>query len=297
MLDPFRVRVEPRIGGERGKAEDPAEAAPEFVVPARHVHRAVGGLEGAEGGDRRVPVAERNRVLPRSDVTGDRVFEHGDHRVEHGDVDELTPFRAAARLERGEDADRAEHPGEDVRDRTPDLRRMLRVGARDAHHAAHALDDQIVGGSVAVGSGLAEARRGAVDEFRVQGREVGVAQAEARHHAGLEVLDEHVGFLRQTPQDLLPAGILQVERDALLPAVDAHEIGAFRTDKRAEGPGVVALPRPLNLDHLGAEIGEHHRAERAGEDAGEVEDAEAVEGSRHGITVSTRFARRGAWPP
>ena len=42
-----------------------------------------------------------------------------------------------------------------------------------------------------------------------------------------------------------------------------------------EGSGLRGV---LDLDHLGAEVAEHGGGERPGEEGGEVEDAEAVEG-------------------
>ena len=43
---------------------------------------------------------------------------------------------------------------------------------------------------------------------------------------------------------------------------------------------VVAAARALHLDDVGAEVAEQHRAVRAGDDAREVEDADAVEHHR-----------------
>ena len=41
---------------------------------------------------------------------------------------------------------------------------------------------------------------------------------------------------------------------------------------------VVAAVRALDLDHVGAEIGKHLAGPRPGKDAGEFDDADAVEG-------------------
>jgi hypothetical protein len=37
----------------------------------------------------------------------------------------------------------------------------------------------------------------------------------------------------------------------------------------------------FNFDDLGAELGEHQRGERAGQEAGEIEDTNALERRRH----------------
>ncbi len=46
------------------------------------------------------------------------------------------------------------------------------------------------------------------------------SQAELLHHPGTIVLDQHVGIREQGVQYGEVAGVLQVERDALLAAVD-----------------------------------------------------------------------------
>ena len=45
---------------------------------------------------------------------------------------------------------------------------------------------------------------------------------------------------------------------------------------------VVALARALDLDHVGAEVGEQLARPRPGEDAGKVENANAGEGAVRG---------------
>jgi hypothetical protein len=49
----------------------------------------------------------------------------------------------------------------------------------------------------------------------------------------------------------------------------------------AGGAGEIAAPRRLDLDHVGALIGENHGAVRAGNDGAQVEDADAVQRSGH----------------
>ena len=53
-------------------------------------------------------------------------------------------------------------------------------------------------------------------------------------------------------------------------------------ERRTPAARVVALPRPLDLDHLGAEVGEVLRGPGAGEHARQVEDANTVEDCGHG---------------
>src|SRR3712207_7926572 len=53
---------------------------------------------------------------------------------------------------------------------------------------------------------------------------------------------------------------LEVEGDRALVAVDREEVDRLAVEEgRAPGAGVVPLDRELDLDHVGAEIAEHHR--------------------------------------
>ena len=76
----------------------------------------------------------------------------------------------------------------------------------------------------------------------------------------------------------LPFGCLRVDRDRALVAVEHREIeavGALHVAQLAARD--VADARPLDLDAVGAHVGEKLRAGRARLHVGEVEDAHAVE--------------------
>ncbi len=112
-------------------------------------------------------------------------------------------------------------------------------------------------------------------------RERVVAEPPLLHRAGQEVLHEHVCLGEERFHDGAPFGFRQVERQRALAAVDRSEVRgvALRVERRAEEPCLVARGR-LHLDHVRAVVGQHLRAERAGEDAGEIDDANAVQGAR-----------------
>ena len=82
-----------------------------------------------------------------------------------------------------------------------------------------------------------------------------------------------------------PSGARQVDSKRGLVAVDGIEIGraAGVVVGRAPGTGVIAAAGALDLDHLGPEVGEQHRRERAGEHAREIEDAQARQRARPGF--------------
>jgi hypothetical protein len=70
--------------------------------------------------------------------------------------------------------------------------------------------------------------------------------------------------------------MLQVDGDAALVAVDRGEAQGHAVLAIAEVAHVIAAARSLHLDDVGAEVGEHHRAVGAGDDPGQVEDADAL---------------------
>jgi hypothetical protein len=84
---------------------------------------------------------------------------------------------------------------------------------------------------------------------------------------------------RQRQRSLEVSRRAQVEHDAALVAVDRLEIGrhAVLVKRRAPAARLVAASGTLDLGHRRAEVGHHHRRERAGEDAREVEDRKLAE--------------------
>src|SRR5688572_29751924 len=130
--------------------------------------------------------------------------------------------------ERRADRDRGVHPGDDVRDRHAGALRAApgrAIGlAGDAHHAAHALDHEVVPRTLAVGAGMAKTGERAVDEPRVELAQRRIAETVAVEVAVLEILDQHVALARKLARDLLAFGRSEVERDGFLAAVGRGEI-------------------------------------------------------------------------
>ena len=102
-------------------------------------------------------------------------------------------------------------------------------------------------------------------------RHRGVVEAELGEAARPEVLDQHVRGLDQPPERVGAVGRLQIERDALLAAVQREKEAAGAFDERRPGARVVAVLRLFDLQDLGAHVAEHHRAERAGDDPREID--------------------------
>ncbi len=114
-----------------------------------------------------------------------------------------------------------------------------------------------------------------MDQARKAFRQRVVAETPLFHRSRLEVLDQDVGAFQQAQQHRLTLRLADVERDRALVAVDADEIaGVTFVERRAPVAHLVTLRR-LDLDHVGAMIGQDHRAVRTAEDAGQVDDLQA----------------------
>ena len=131
--------------------------------------------------------------------------------------------------------------------------------------------------------------------------QVVVSEPVLREGAGLEVLGEDVAPRDEAAGERLPLRVPEVEGDGTLVAVRPREVGALgtvlavrpRKVGRGEVAGVVACARALDLDDLGPEVAQDLGAARAGENAGEVEDHESVEGTVHPEISSSWGLERG----
>ncbi len=168
-------------------------------------------------------------------------------------------------------------PGAAVADlRAGDERRAVaEAGGRSG--AAGALRHVLVDLAVLVRAGAKALHRGD-DHARVELVDVLPGQSHAVERAGREILHQHVAFLDQPVEDFLALGMLGVDRDRALRAVEHGEIEAVLPFHVAQlAARDVADAGPLHLDAIGAHIGEQLRAGRPRLHMGEVEDFHAVE--------------------
>jgi len=112
-----------------------------------------------------------------------------------------------------------------------------------------------------------------------------------RHHARPEVLHEHVGALDEPPRDGATLGPLEVEGEAALVAVREQEEDAHAVLEEV-GARPVALPQPaagrLDLDDVGAEVGEELDARWPEQELGEGDDADAGEDRQRRPVIEER---------
>jgi hypothetical protein len=179
-------------------------------------------------------------------------------------------------------------PGAGVADlRTGDERRPV-AEAGGGRGAAGALSDIFVDLAFLVRAG-AEALDRRHDHARVGLVDVVPGQSHAIEGAGREVLDQHVAVPDQPLEDFLALGVLGIDGDRPLVAVEHREIEAVLALHVAQLPaGHVAGTGPLHLDTVGAHVAEQLGAGRTRLDMGEIEDADALEGL---AGLAPRFGR------
>ena len=112
-----------------------------------------------------------------------------------------------------------------------------------------------------------------------------VAETHALHDAGGEVLDDDVARAQQPRATASASRMLQVERRGSLSLVVLVEVAAavrtrLEVGERRQQARDAGASR-LDADHLGAEMRELQRAERARPHPGEVGDPDAGERSTH----------------
>ena len=123
---------------------------------------------------------------------------------------------------------------------------------------------------IAIGPRETESRHANADDVRLEPAKVFVREPEVRHDARAEIVDDDVRDRREPPRELEAARAIDVEHDAPLAA---HERSREPAAAVAEIHGVASL----DLDHVGAEVGEDAGGDRPGDHPREVEDADACE--------------------
>jgi hypothetical protein len=211
-----------------------------------------------------------------------------------------------APVQRREDALYGEHAGQRVAERDPHPRRRLPGVSGDVPQPAHRLGHRGVARLLAVRPGLAVAGHPGQDDARVHRRHPVVAEVPPLQRPGPEVLDDDVGALDQAQEQLLSGGGAQVERDEAFPP-GVHRPPQLVTVDGAPAPRPqrVGPVRGLDLDDVGAEVGEQPSGERPGDDRAQLQHPHALQRPDtgvHGPTVGRasddrRIHRARARPP
>ncbi len=291
VLDAVAVGREAWIGRQLRPPEGRTQPDPLALGPDRHGQLAVGGGEGLVRHDVGVGVAAPSRGMPGDEPVLRLVDEDREGGGQERRVDPLATSRLVpVPLEHGrQDADDGIQPGDDVADRDADLGRVPTVGVGvpgDRHQPGRGLDHEVVARSGRGRSVAPVAADRQVDQPGMRVAQPCLVDPEPGEGPWPKVLHEDVGVVEQPAQDGAAVGCPQVEPDRALVAIDGQEVGGrprpigrVTDPRRTPRPGRVAVGR-LDLDHVGAEVGQEHRRVRTGEDRRRVDDAQATQRSR-----------------
>ena len=150
--------------------------------------------------------------------------------------------------------------------------------AGDRHQSAHALRDLVEARPLVIGAVLAEAGDAAIDEARIDPAQRVVIDAEPRLDVGAEVLDHHVGLLRQPPEHSSPFGSFRLSVIARLLRCRFWKSAPWRGPPGCSPPRI--LHQRVDLDDIGAPVRQLPHAGRPGAHPGEIEHGKARQGLR-----------------
>src|SRR5215471_11665395 len=148
-----------------------------------------------------------------------------------------------------------------------------KAGARGV--ARHALDQGAEAGPVTVRAVLPPTRHTQDDQPRIAPVQKFRAETHRFERAGAEILDQHLCGVDEVEKQFAPAWFPQAERHALL--VTAVDLPMDADAVGLPGAQRVAALGILDLDHLGAEIGELQADHIARDETRNVDDPHPVE--------------------
>ncbi len=206
----------------------------------------------------------------------------GAHALEHRHFHALAAAGALALEQRREHRMRGHLAAGLVRGDGGEVARRAGLPIHQVGHAGQALDDVVIGRLTGVGAIGAEAVQPHVDQPRVargQGRR---PQSQLLQFLRAHAVHEHVGGVDQRQQRFACGRLFQVEHHAALVAVGRQEDrGAAMVQCRPGPAGGVAL-RGFDLDHVGAVVRQDLRAVGPEDHRGEIDDADAGQGTAGG---------------
>jgi len=154
---------------------------------------------------------------------------------------------------------------------------MASIVALTPHHTGERLRQNVLSSLVGKRPLSSEAGAEGADDAGIDFGELVIAEAHPLHHPGAEIVDDHVGPAHEVVNDRLPVFFAQVEGDRPLVAVEAAKDRIVEPVRVVGNRGAreVARARALDLDDVGAVIGQHLGRARSEHHLGEVDDAHA----------------------
>jgi hypothetical protein len=146
------------------------------------------------------------------------------------------------------------------------------------------LHDEVERRAIVIWAVLTESGDRAVDNPRLAGTHRVISEPELGRCADAHVFDHDIRAVDQVEEKGASLWVLQVQFDALLVAIQRHEVRRLViVERRSPLARHVAAARGLDLDDLGAVVSKHGRRERAGERVGEIDDRQPLEGHRSAL--------------
>ena len=170
--------------------------------------------------------------------------------------------------------------GERVADRQVRPHRRPIGIAGDVAQPAHGLADRAEARLIAVGAGLPEPRQAQHDQPGIFRGQALVTQAPFFQRAGTEILDHDVRIPCHARHDLLAFGSAQIDGHRFLVAVlhiPPQRRALVELAPFAQGIAI----RRLDLDHLGAELGEELSGKGARNELPQLQHLYSLEGLAH----------------
>src|SRR5205085_4152741 len=176
----------------------------------------------------------------------------------------------------GRDAIGEKRRGEIIQHRAEHELRLVGPAALEHRHAGEALQHLVEATLLAERPLVAITGQPGINEARVELFKTRIIDAEASRHRGPEILDQHIGALDHAVQDRESLLLLQIEGNGALAAIGPEEKASLTRQAGGELAQHVALRR-LDLDDVGAEIGEERATVGPCQITAEIEHRDAAE--------------------
>ena len=267
-----------------GPPDDTEEGLPLLVGIDEDADVPVGGAIGLSVQEPHISGRTERRIEGASShvIAEDELRE----RLEHGQLHRL-PFACAPALqERGEDRVDGIHAHDAIRHVDRHERRLAGLAAEERWKSADALDEIVVGRLACIRARAPIAEKAHVDDARIRAADVGRTDPQPLHRGESHVVHEDVRLLADAEQSAAPALLLHVEDHRTLVAAHLQmQMAHPRTLHRSGAAHDVAVGR-LDLDDVGAVVGEDLRRVRTHDDGRQIDDAYPREWSVLRVHVS-----------
>src|SRR5215469_3795516 len=207
------------------------------------------------------PTARRNACIQ---IVAANIGEPGQLRIEQGHIEEITVTSVLASVEGRQYAHRRIHARRDIRNGNRKAHRASVGLTGETHHSGLSLREDVVTRLPRLGPGEAVPRNRAINQarmFRTQSLRINAAPFQRLDRR--LIAHEHIRASEQAMEDLAALGLIVIESDRALIPIGRKKVSRLRANEgRPPGAGLVTDAGSLQLNHVGSEIAQQHRAIR-----------------------------------